>query len=244
MNRNNYCVYKHTSPSGKVYIGITGRKPSERWKDGKGYKHQKYFYNAIKKYGWNNFEHEILIDHITREEAKEKLDIHFLDEQQFIEQYHSYFEEHGYNISKGGVGSIVINFGIALLYKDKPVSVYSSYEDAASDFGYTNGTSFKKMMNNHFKINDYSLVVLSKEEYLKYKDIRNKEYAILYKKYCRQFIKNEQSKRRKGKHGIKAVRQIDNNTLQEVCLYDSIKHMRKLVLMVVILVSVVYIIKD
>lgn len=22
---NNYCVYKHTSPSGKVYVGITNR---------------------------------------------------------------------------------------------------------------------------------------------------------------------------------------------------------------------------
>ena len=24
---NNYCVYKHTSPSGKVYVGITKLKP-------------------------------------------------------------------------------------------------------------------------------------------------------------------------------------------------------------------------
>ena len=26
-----FCVYKHTTPSGKVYIGITSRKPKERW---------------------------------------------------------------------------------------------------------------------------------------------------------------------------------------------------------------------
>ena len=35
---NNYCVYKHTSPSGKVYVGITKLKPKYRWNNGKGYK--------------------------------------------------------------------------------------------------------------------------------------------------------------------------------------------------------------
>lgn len=30
-------VYKHTSPSGKVYIGITGREPKLRWDNGNGY---------------------------------------------------------------------------------------------------------------------------------------------------------------------------------------------------------------
>ena len=46
-----YTVYKHTSPSGKVYIGITCRKPKYRWNNGKGYKEkdQRLFYNAIKK---------------------------------------------------------------------------------------------------------------------------------------------------------------------------------------------------
>lgn len=30
MNENNYVVYRHTSPSGKVYIGITSKKPEKR----------------------------------------------------------------------------------------------------------------------------------------------------------------------------------------------------------------------
>lgn len=29
-----YTVYKHTTPSGKVYIGITGQKPERRWQNG------------------------------------------------------------------------------------------------------------------------------------------------------------------------------------------------------------------
>lgn len=56
---NNICIYKHTSPSGKVYIGQTNQKPEYRWDNGKGYK-SGYFYCAIKKYGWDNIKHEVL----------------------------------------------------------------------------------------------------------------------------------------------------------------------------------------
>ena len=40
-----WCVYMHTSPSGKYYIGITSRDPIKRWcLTGSGYKKQKMFY--------------------------------------------------------------------------------------------------------------------------------------------------------------------------------------------------------
>lgn len=46
----NYTVYEHTTPSGKKYIGITGRNPIKRWgSNGIGYKGQA-FENAILKY--------------------------------------------------------------------------------------------------------------------------------------------------------------------------------------------------
>lgn len=32
-----WSVYKHTSPSGKVYIGITSRDPTKRWANRWGY---------------------------------------------------------------------------------------------------------------------------------------------------------------------------------------------------------------
>ena len=38
----------HIFPNGKRYIGITSRKPTERWHNGKGYKKQ-FVYKAIKK---------------------------------------------------------------------------------------------------------------------------------------------------------------------------------------------------
>lgn len=47
----NYIVYKHTTPNYKVYIGITSYKNvNQRWRDGEGYKQNKHFYSAIKKY--------------------------------------------------------------------------------------------------------------------------------------------------------------------------------------------------
>lgn len=62
-----YTVYKHTSPSDKVYIGITSLDVNKRWSS--GYKDCTLFYKAIKKYGWENIKHEILATNLTKEEA-------------------------------------------------------------------------------------------------------------------------------------------------------------------------------
>lgn len=35
LGGDNYTVYKHTSPIGKVYIGITKMNPIRRWSNGK-----------------------------------------------------------------------------------------------------------------------------------------------------------------------------------------------------------------
>lgn len=92
---NNYYIYKHISPSNKVYIGITSLKPTRRWRNGNGYKSNSYFYRAIQKYGWNNFEHEILLEGLTKEEACE-------EEQKLIAMYDSRNPQKGYNLSTGG----------------------------------------------------------------------------------------------------------------------------------------------
>lgn len=90
-----WIVYKHTSPSNKVYIGITSKSPTDRWASGFGYEHQVYFFRAIVKYGWINFKHEILFEGLTKEEAEKK-------EIELIEQYNSTDLNYGYNIDLGG----------------------------------------------------------------------------------------------------------------------------------------------
>ena len=67
-----YCVYKHTVPNGKVYIGITKLNPLERWKNGHGYKDNTKFFNDIILYGWLNIKHEILFEELTEYEARTK----------------------------------------------------------------------------------------------------------------------------------------------------------------------------
>lgn len=91
-----YVVYKHTSPSNKVYIGITCQNPPEkRWANGLGYCNNKHFYNAIFKYGWQNFLHEILLTELTQREA-------MIKEIELIAIYNATDRNHGYNVSIGG----------------------------------------------------------------------------------------------------------------------------------------------
>lgn len=66
-----FCVYKHTAPNGKVYIGITGRNPLARWNGGNGYRNNPHFWNAICKYGWDNIRHEIIMSGLSKEESEQ-----------------------------------------------------------------------------------------------------------------------------------------------------------------------------
>ena len=71
MNDRIWFVYKHINKiNGKIYIGITReKKPENRWKNGLGYKHSSHLWAAIQKYGWNNFNHEVVASGLTEREA-------------------------------------------------------------------------------------------------------------------------------------------------------------------------------
>ena len=67
----NYVVYKHTNKiNGRVYVGITCQNLEDRWKGGLGYKTNRHFSRAIKKYGWENFSHDILCVGLEKEDAQ------------------------------------------------------------------------------------------------------------------------------------------------------------------------------
>ena len=92
-----YTVYKHQNKiNGKIYIGITMQEPEKRWgNNGINYKTSPHFYAAIEKYGWNNFDHDILFENLTHDEACSK-------EQELIGYYNSMNREFGYNSTSGG----------------------------------------------------------------------------------------------------------------------------------------------
>ncbi len=70
----NYIVYKHTSPSGKCYIGITNNYAYRSKQHQQNDSACTQFKQAIDTYGWENFTHEILYEFVTRDVA-EKLEI-------------------------------------------------------------------------------------------------------------------------------------------------------------------------
>lgn len=90
-----YCVYTHTAPDCRIYVGLTKNLPSNRWQRGAGYKGNSYFTRAINKYGWDNFTHTIVADNLTEDEAK-NLEI------LLISLHHSNERQYGFNISSGG----------------------------------------------------------------------------------------------------------------------------------------------
>lgn len=90
-----YSVYKHTTPSGKVYIGITSKNPEKRWLKGRGYANNSHFNKAIALYGWDNISHEILFNGLTKEQAE-------IEEIRLIKMYDSTNQDKGYNCTFGG----------------------------------------------------------------------------------------------------------------------------------------------
>lgn len=89
-------LYMHISPSGKKYIGITKQEPNQRWRNGKGYKRNEYFYRAIQKYGWDNFEHKILYEGLSEDEANQL-------EEELVAKYETTNPQKGYNLHSGGL---------------------------------------------------------------------------------------------------------------------------------------------
>ena len=103
------CIYYHKNKiNGYMYIGQSKCNSDYikygRWgANGQGYKANKYFWHAIKKYGWENFEHGFFEDNISNELLNEK-------EKYYIALYHTYRQDpeykSGYNLTPGGEGSM------------------------------------------------------------------------------------------------------------------------------------------
>lgn len=93
---NIYKVYKYTSPSGKIYIGQTSQTIKGRaGKEGQKYCDSPLFYNAIQKYGYDNFTVEVLKDNLTLQESN-------YWEKYYIEKFNSNNTQYGYNLTSGG----------------------------------------------------------------------------------------------------------------------------------------------
>ena len=92
---DNYCIYYHRNLiNNKIYIGQT-KNPTTRWFTS-NYKGCIKLYRAIKKYGRENFETQILINNLTVEEAN-------IIEEYLIKYYDTI--KNGYNLKSGGLNN-------------------------------------------------------------------------------------------------------------------------------------------
>lgn len=98
MAGRTFYIYCHTAPNGKRYIGQTcANKPERRW--GRGYKNCHRIEHAIEKYGWENFEHSVLMICHSKQMAD-------LLEVNLIAFFDTTNPNRGYNILMGGGGRI------------------------------------------------------------------------------------------------------------------------------------------
>jgi group I intron endonuclease len=89
-------IYIHKNKiNGKCYVGQTTNKPKKRWgSNGINYKNSTIFWNAIQKYGWDNFEHIVLptfynnLDDLNKAESEMILELDSV--------------KNGYNVTFGG----------------------------------------------------------------------------------------------------------------------------------------------
>lgn len=105
MGDRSYSVYCHENKAnGKKYFGITN-DIERRWhNNGYYYMHnnQNAFSNAIKKYGWDGFTHNILLAGLTLNEACEAEIMYIKENKTNISRYGNLY---GYNLTNGGEGT-------------------------------------------------------------------------------------------------------------------------------------------
>lgn len=100
-----YSIYKLTNTvNGKGYIGFTSKTPERRWQmhlENAQKKRNQYLYDAINKYGWENFTKEVLYQSIDGPHTLNKMEPHFI-----LEHNTFFMNDCGYNMTLGGAGAL------------------------------------------------------------------------------------------------------------------------------------------
>ena len=125
-----YYIYKATNKiNGKSYIGQTVDYKSRVWQHMRCYeKEDCKFHDAIKEFGSDNFDWEVLETCNGKEKANDL-------ERKYIELFNSY--RNGYNDNKGGVGGHNARAIVCLKLDGEFVKRYDSASDAEKD-GFNN----------------------------------------------------------------------------------------------------------
>ena len=96
---NIYSIYKATNKiNGKCYIGFDSNWPQRKWehKSPVNYNKKYKFYNAIRKYGLDNFEWEVIYQSKDKDYTLKAMETYFIN---VYDSFHN-----GYNSTLGGEG--------------------------------------------------------------------------------------------------------------------------------------------
>ena len=122
-------IYKITNKiNNKIYIGQTRRTIQERWREHlsrANQNYESYLYNAIRKYGEDNF----VIEEI------EKCEDDYINEreQYYIETFNSFNKTNGYNLTKGGDGNQKYNYVLIRELWDKGYKISEIINEIGCD---------------------------------------------------------------------------------------------------------------
>lgn len=184
-----WCVYCHTSPSGKVYVGITHYKnPELRWrKDGVGYYGNTVFFRAIKKYGWSNFSHEILFRGCSEKLAKTL-------EQAYIKYFKG--RNMSYNMTIGGDGH---NLGMESATSEYRTNYSKKFREVHPDYDalqYTKHKEKKKASARKYYEENRESILEKKRNNIEAKNksrIRAAEWRKKHPNYMKEYMKKYNS---------------------------------------------------
>lgn len=142
-------IYKATNKiNGKVYIGLTSQEFAERQRKHKlkSVNAQTVFAKAIRKYGWDSFEWEIIDSANTIEELCEK-EIYWIS---FFNSYVLSENSNGYNMTTGGEGSF--GYKHSEESRDKMKSVHADFSgENHPQWGMKHTEESKERMRKSFR---------------------------------------------------------------------------------------------
>lgn len=163
-----YIVYKISNTiDDKLYFGVTQQSLEKRWQQHKCNSSRKnyHLYNAIIKYGYENFKIEIVFNANSKEDM-------FKKEIELIKLHQSNNSKYGYNNSKGGESS---RYGCRL--DDAQKKKISEYQKNRTRNPFSEET--KSKMSKSAKGRDMSTQIKLSVEKRKGKPAKNRKSVIL-----------------------------------------------------------------
>jgi hypothetical protein len=212
-----YVIYKHTSPSGKSYIGQTSNYQLRNKAHVSPHSQCVVFKHAIQKYGWEAFVHEILMVDLTIEDAN-------IFEQKLILE-HNTLHPKGYNLKTGGLnGNLSENTKLKISLANS--GRMRLKEENIKRFESIKKTNIEKFGTKTFMHTDEWL--LQKEKYLKKLNVSNVMHDPTIR--ANHLLKVNSAKVSEKRNANQKQKNLEKYSVENVMFVADIKHKHKTIM--------------